>query len=197
MTPANSLLVADVLKATRNSIERNDAEFHVGREKTIVRASSFVLSMWSEYFDAMFYGPMKKPGPKDLTNIDPATFHRILDFCYVGSLNFESIEDAFNLKEKANYLVMKHLERECDEFLWSRLKPGNVVEFLSLWTDYASFVERLRRKILQVATQDPGKVFMDPSFSSLPKKDVIDLSKLYAPKELKFETIAKWGQDNG
>lgn len=75
-----------------------------GGEQREFRANSTVLSVHSEYFKAMCFGPMKQPDrPKIINDMTPAVFEKVLGFAHAaaGCLSIANLEEAWSLRYAA------------------------------------------------------------------------------------------------
>lgn len=76
-----------------------------GGEHREFRANSTVLSVHSEYFKAMCFGPMRQPDrPKIINDMTPGVFEKVLSFAHAadGCLNIANLEEAWSLRYAAN-----------------------------------------------------------------------------------------------
>ena len=76
-----------------------------GREQREFRANSTVLSVHSEYFKAMCFGPLRQPDrPKIINDMTPGVFEKVLGFAHAadGCLNIANLEEAWGLRYAAS-----------------------------------------------------------------------------------------------
>ena len=76
-----------------------------GGERREFRANSTVLSVHSEYFKAMCFGPMRQPDrPKIISDMTPGVFEKVLGFAHAddGCLNIANLEEAWSLRYAAS-----------------------------------------------------------------------------------------------
>ncbi|KAL9654911.1 hypothetical protein ABK040_008701 [Willaertia magna] len=89
-----------------------------------VKAHLFMLSLFSEVFEKMFYGPFKKENVIELIEYDVAIIEQFLKFiyCYTIDLNEDNYFQILNLSKQ---FMIKELTIECTNFLLKFIEETN------------------------------------------------------------------------
>ncbi|KAJ1255689.1 hypothetical protein BS78_K171600 [Paspalum vaginatum] len=123
-----------------DSGKRADVTFKVKDE--VFHAHKFVLALWSPFFEAEFYGPMKDKAMQSITveDVQPDVFKALLVFIYTESLpgmdddldEVESQEMIKHLLVAADRYAMERMKLMCESILSKRLDVESVTATLAL-----------------------------------------------------------------
>ena len=114
-----------------------DATFVVGEglEKEDIPAPSQFMAISSPFFKDLFYPP-REDKTREIPNMQPKIFRKILDYLFKGRVPLSSIEDAWKVKVAGRTFDLKELEELCTKFLKYRIDSKNLVHFLKNTTKY-------------------------------------------------------------
>ena len=76
-----------------------------GEEKREFKANSTVLSLKSDYFKTMCYGPMRQPDTaKIIDDMEPRVFEKVLEFAHAsaGCMDIANLEEAWSVRYAAS-----------------------------------------------------------------------------------------------
>ena len=134
-----------------------DVTFLVGPEKKIFKANSTLLSLKSPFFKAMCFGPLRKPGePKEMPDVDPETFDKVMDFVFdPGNFDISCLEEAWNVRHAAGQYLISDLVETCDEFVQKRLTHKNCLSVLEQATAFRA-AEEFKKKIFRYTDRGSG-----------------------------------------
>ncbi|XP_058832646.1 actin-binding protein IPP-like isoform X2 [Topomyia yanbarensis] len=110
-----------------------DCSFKV--EDNIYHSHKLILSAASPVFEAMFYGSLAEKQTVKIADIRPCVFERMLDFIYVGTIDFDKvfqIEEILELYYCAQKYMIDSLHKQCVNFFGKNIKPNNVLKILDI-----------------------------------------------------------------
>ena len=85
--------------------------------------------MSSKFFKDLYY-PASETKATQISNMQPNTFRKILDYLFRGRVTLSSIEDAWKVKVAGRTFKLKELEDLCTKFLQYRIDSRNRIHFL-------------------------------------------------------------------
>ncbi|XP_059617803.1 kelch-like protein 5 [Phlebotomus argentipes] len=166
-----------------------------------ISAHRNVLSVASDYFEAMFTGDFRESREEEVTldEIPGDDLRRLVKFCYTGELELSeesSVESVKTLMSSANLLQLKSVVKACGAFLERHLSPSNwlgIAEFADQHS-YDALLEAARK----YANQHFLEVCKEPEFLQISAKQ---LGKLLASDDLNvpseedvFRALLAWFQ---
>jgi len=167
-----------------NDTDLCDATFVVGEgaEKEEIMAPSQFMAISSTYFKELFYPP-REDKTREIPQLQPKIFRKILDYLFRGRVPLSSIEDAWKVKVAGRLFDLKELEELCTKFLKYRIDSKNLVHFLKNTTKYDT--PDLKEVVISRFVKDAANGFES--------EQVLDLSEqeLLAIMERKPEVQAK------
>ncbi|XP_050070083.1 kelch-like protein 20 [Anopheles maculipalpis] len=110
-----------------------DCSFRVGED--IYHGHKLILSAASPVFEAMFYGALAEKQTVKIADIKSRVFERMLDYIYVGTIDFESvhnIEELLELYYCAEKYMIDSLHEKCVSYFGKNIKPNNVLKILDI-----------------------------------------------------------------
>ncbi|XP_055530983.1 kelch-like protein 28 isoform X2 [Wyeomyia smithii] len=110
-----------------------DCSFKV--DDKIYYSHKLILSAASPVFEAMFYGSLAEKQTVKIADIRSCVFERLLDFIYVGSINFDGvlqIEEILELYYCAQKYMIDSLHKQCVNYFGKNIKPNNVLKILDI-----------------------------------------------------------------
>ena len=84
------------------------------------------LAMSSKFFKDLYY-PASETKEREISNMQPKTFRKILDYLFRGSVPLSPIEDAWKVKVAGRTFKLKELEDLCTKFLQYASQNGHQV----------------------------------------------------------------------
>lgn len=152
-----------------NSGQWSDCSFLVGNENNqkTIHGHRLILAMSSPVFETMFYGglPEKNEKPIEILDVQPEAFRALLQYIYTDEINLKSFDQVCEICYAAKKYMIPALVKQCTEFIWGDLYPGNVCrayEFALLFEE-----PRLIGKCLQIIEKRTDEVLKDPSFEEM------------------------------
>ncbi|CAC5411604.1 BTBD3_6 [Mytilus coruscus] len=95
-----------------------DVTFHVGSDKSPIKAHKYMLASASPVFYSMFEGPLSEKGDVDIADITPEYFNMMLQYIYTEKI----VIDANNIKGLlygSEKYMLQTLKDKCSDFLTS------------------------------------------------------------------------------
>ncbi|CAL8075498.1 unnamed protein product [Calicophoron daubneyi] len=162
---------------------------------TKIPAHRNVLASSSQYFYAMFTGPMAEARSPcvQIQGIDPETLTLLIDFVYTGEI-MVSEETVQALLPAANLLQMTNVRDACCEFLKSQLHPSNClgIQRFAYLHDCPDLLASSRR----FTEQHFGELLeQDDEFLALTADQLgqlISSDRLAVSEDQVFEAVLRW-----
>merc|ERR1712088_564103 len=151
-----------------------DAVFIVddGTEREEIRAPSQVMAMSSPFFKALYY-PASESKEREINNMQPKTFRKILDYLFRGRAPLSSIEDAWKVKVAGRTFKLKELEDLCTKFLQYRIDSRNLIHFLKNTIKYDT--PDLRDVVIARLLKDADKAFDNEQMLDLSEEELYNI----------------------
>merc|ERR1712088_501395 len=172
-----------------------DAVFIVddGTEREEIRAPSQVMAMSSPFFKALYY-PASDSKEREINNMQPKTFRKILDYLFRGRVPLSSIEDAWKVKVAGRMFQLKELEELCTKFLQYRIDSRNLIHFLKNTIKYDT--PDLRDVVIARLLKDADKAFDNEQMLDLSEDELYNImAKRPQVKGSKvMDVLIKWAK---
>merc|ERR1712088_890590 len=172
-----------------------DAVFIVddGTEREEIRAPSQVMAMSSPFFKALYY-PASESKEREINNMQPKTFRKILDYLFRGRVPLSSIEDAWKVKVAGRMFQLKELEDLCTKFLQYRIDSRNLIHFLKNTIKYDT--PDLRDVVIARLLKDADKAFDNEQMLDLSEEELMNImSRRPQVKARKaMDVLIKWAK---
>merc|ERR1712088_46268 len=172
-----------------------DAIFIVddGVEREEVRAPSQIMAMSSPFFKSLYY-PASESKEREINNMQPKTFRKILDYLFRGRVPLSSIEDAWKVKVAGRTFKLKELEDLCTKFLQYRIDARNLIHFLKNTIKYDT--PDLRDVVIARLLKDADKAFDNEQMLDLSEEELMNImSKRPQVKARKaMDVLIKWAK---
>jgi len=151
-----------------------DAIFIVddGVEREEIRAPSQIMAMSSPFFKSLYY-PASESKEREINNMQPKTFRKILDYLFRGRVPLSSIEDAWKVKVAGRTFKLKELEDLCTKFLQYRIDARNLIHFLKNTIKYDT--PDLRDVVIARLLKDADKAFDNEQILDLSKEELMNI----------------------
>jgi len=151
-----------------------DAVFIVddGVEREEIRAPSQIMAMSSPFFKSLYY-PASDSKEREINNMQPKTFRKILDYLFRGRVPLSSIEDAWKVKVAGRTFKLKELEDLCTKFLQYRIDARNLIHFLKNTIKYDT--PDLRDIVIARLLKDADKAFDNEQILDLSKEELMNI----------------------
>jgi len=172
-----------------------DAIFIVddGIEREEIRAPSQIMAMSSKFFKDLYY-PASETKEREISNMQPKTFRKILDYLFRGRVPLSSIEDAWKVKVAGRTFKLKELEDLCTKFLQYRIDARNLIHFLKNTIKYDT--PDLRDVVIARLLKDADKAFDNEQMLDLSEEELMNImSKRPQVKASKvMNVLIKWAK---
>lgn len=112
-----------------------DCTFKVNGGDKLYNCHKLILAAASPVFEAMFYGALAEKQTVKIADIRPCVFERMLDFIYVGTVDFDAIaniEETLELYYCAQKYMIDSLHKQCVNYFGNNIKPNNVLKILDI-----------------------------------------------------------------
>merc|ERR1712212_721184 len=151
-----------------------DAIFMVddGVEREEIRAPSQIMAMSSTFFKDLYY-PASETKEREISNMQPKTFRKILDYLFRGRVPLSSIEDAWKVKVAGRTFKLKELEELCTKFLQYRIDSRNLIHFLKNTIKYDT--PDLRDVVIARLLKDADKAFDNEQMLDLSEEELYNI----------------------
>ncbi|XP_041782751.1 uncharacterized protein LOC121599200 isoform X1 [Anopheles merus] len=110
-----------------------DCSFSV--DEDVYHCHKLILSAASPVFEAMFYGALAEMQTVQIADINSRVFERMLDYIYVGAVDFDGIQNIEELLELyycAEKYMIDSLHEKCVNYFGKNIKPNNVLKILDI-----------------------------------------------------------------
>ncbi|XP_053679552.1 uncharacterized protein LOC128730526 [Anopheles nili] len=110
-----------------------DCSFRLGDD--IYHCHKLILSAASPVFETMFYGALAEKQTVKIADIKSKVFERMLNYIYIGSIEFdciENIEEMLELYYCAEKYMIDSLHEKCVNYFGKNIKPNNVLKILDI-----------------------------------------------------------------
>jgi len=183
-----------------NNVQMSDVIFHVGPNKVPVYAHSIILSLQSEYFKALLYGPWASaiskrgdhyiPLPED----DPEIFKRLVGFMYGEEITMPA-QELFDVTLASRKYQIQALESECVRHLVRLLDTENACSLLSFAV--RCNLSQLEEEAIELICRNGDEVLLNTRHLSCLDEECLSLilerDEICIDNELKlFEALIKW-----
>jgi len=151
-----------------------DAIFIVddGIDREEIRAPSQIMAMSSPFFKSLYY-PASDTKEREINDMQPKTFRKILDYLFRGRVPLSSIEDAWKVKVAGRTFKLKELEDLCTKFLQYRIDARNLIHFLKNTIKYDT--PDLRDVVIARLLKDADKAFDNEQMLDLSKEELLNI----------------------
>ncbi|XP_052903147.1 uncharacterized protein LOC128310526 [Anopheles moucheti] len=110
-----------------------DCSFRVGED--VYHCHKLILSAASPVFETMFYGALAEKQTVKIADIKSRVFERMLEYIYVGSIDFDGIQNIEELLELyycAEKYMIDSLHEKCVSYFGKNINPNNVLKILDI-----------------------------------------------------------------
>merc|ERR1712212_1313569 len=151
-----------------------DAIFIVddGIDREEIRAPSQIMAMSSPFFKSLYY-PASDTKEREINDMQPKTFRKILDYLFRGRVPLSSIEDAWKVKVAGRTFKLKELEDLCTKFLQYRIDSRNLIHFLKNTIKYDT--PDLRDVVIARLLKDADKAFDNEQMLDLSEEELYNI----------------------
>jgi len=183
-----------------NNVQMSDVIFHVGPNKVPVYAHSIILSLQSEYFKALLYGPWASaiskrgdhyiPLPED----SPEIFKRMVGFMYGEEITMPA-QELFDVTLASRKYQIQALESECVRHLVRLLDTENACSLLSFAV--RCNLSQLEEEAIELICRNGDEVLLNTRHLSCLDEEslslILERDEICIDNELKlFESLIKW-----
>merc|ERR1712212_866038 len=151
-----------------------DAIFIVddGIHREEIRSPSQIIAMSSPFFKSLYY-PASDTKEREINDMQPKTFRKILDYLFRGRVPLSSIEDASKVKVAGRTFKLKELEDLCTKFLQYRIDARNLIHFLKNTIKYDT--PDLRDVVIARLLKDADKAFDNEQMLDLSEEELYNI----------------------
>jgi len=172
-----------------------DAIFIVddGIDREEIRAPSQIMAMSSPFFKSLYY-PASDTKEREINDMQPKTFRKILDYLFRGRVPLSSIEDAWKVKVAGRTFKLKELEDLCTKFLQYRIDARNLIHFLKNTIKYDT--PDLRDVVITRLLKDADKAFDNEQMLDLSKEELLNImeKKPQVKARKVMNVLIKWSK---
>ncbi len=172
-----------------------DAVFVVGDgdEREEICAPSQFMAIASPYFKSMFYPPSGS-NRKEIQEVQPAIFRKILDYLFRGRVPLSSVEDAWKVKAAGKLFQLNNLEDLCTKFLKYRLDASNLLGFLKAASKYEA--HDLREIVIQRFAREANSVLAQDQMLDLTQEELVCLLETRPSVQASklMDVLIKWAK---
>ncbi|XP_063700704.1 uncharacterized protein LOC134831007 [Culicoides brevitarsis] len=142
-------------------------------QKWQIGAHKNILSMTSDVFKGMFYGPLAHNTAQAIeVTMDYSTFKMLLTFIYGGKIWFDNIEVARDFFAAASYYACKDAMKYVMKYLWNNLNRENSIVCCEIGRLYC--YDELKNAAWKVIGRDQ-KILERPKFLTASPDFVVEL----------------------
>jgi len=178
-----------------NDTDLCDATFVVGEgaEKEEIPAPSQFMAISSPYFKELFYPP-REDKTREIPNMQPKIFRKILDYLFKGRVPLSSIEDAWKVKVAGRTFDLKELEELCTKFLKYRIDSKNLVHFLKNTTKYDT--PDLKEVVISRFVKDASSGFESDQVLELSEQELLAIMERKPEVQAKkvMDVLIRWAR---
>ncbi|XP_052077379.1 BTB/POZ domain-containing protein 2-like [Mytilus californianus] len=171
-----------------------DVTFHVGIDKTPIKAHKYMLASSSPVFYSMFEGPLAEKGTVEIADMKPEYFNMILLFLYTDKITVDSNNIRSLLYGSEKYMLQL-LKDECDAFLASNVDIDHACVVLQIAHDFN--MEDLKTKALHFIFENGSRILDSKDFLNLSAECLtllLNSDKFRCEEEHIYQQMVQWGQ---
>ncbi|KAH3752539.1 BTB/POZ domain-containing protein 2-like [Dreissena polymorpha] len=172
-----------------------DVTFRVGRDRTPIKAHSYVLMSRScVFYDMLTMESADEHRDIEIPDVEPPVFTQLLEFLYCEKTSVDST-NVLSILHCAKKFSVVGLVQKCMECLKQSMKPDRLTVIMESAHSLAD--EDLRTKCLAKIVLDPLPVFNDDSVSKLCSEclsDIIKYDSLPLLENDVFECLLKYAR---
>merc|ERR1712060_166314 len=124
------------------------------------------------FFKDLYY-PASETKEREISNMQPKTFRKILDYLFRGRVPLSSIEDAWKVKVAGRTFKLKELEDLCTNFLQYRIDATYLIHFLKNAIKYDT--PNLRDVVVARLVKDADKAFDNEQMLDLSEEELMNI----------------------
>ncbi|XP_045212623.2 BTB/POZ domain-containing protein 3-like [Mercenaria mercenaria] len=156
-------------------------------------AHRLILSMRSEVFEAMFFGPMADHHSEiDVEDINQDIFDLMLRYIYTDEVDLKG-DTVLKCLYAARKYCLRGLVKICSDFLENSITTDNVC---TLYEQAKFFdVEELKVRCYKFITENSGEVFLSEDIQKLSYESLLAIltdDKLHSEEMVQFEMALRW-----
>ncbi|PRP74406.1 hypothetical protein PROFUN_10304 [Planoprotostelium fungivorum] len=188
-----------------NNVQMSDVIFHVGVNKVAVYAHSIILSLQSEYFKALLYGPWSSAVSKNqqgnarcisLPEDDPEVFRRVVGFMYGEEVTMPT-HYLFEVALSSKKYQISALETECERCLIRLMDIENACSMLNFALRCS--MSQLEEESIEFICRNGDDILPYPRHLSCLDKEgmslILERDELCIESEVKlFTVVVRWAQ---
>uniref|UniRef100_A0A182QR42 BTB domain-containing protein n=1 Tax=Anopheles farauti TaxID=69004 RepID=A0A182QR42_9DIPT len=136
-----------------------DCSFRVNDD--VYHCHKLILSAASPVFETMFYGALAEKQMVKIADIKPNVFERMLEYIYVGAIDFDgvqNIEELLELYYCAEKYMIDSLHEKCVNYFGKNIKPNNVLKILDIAYPYGKCKQLLVNFSENMYVQNCGSI---------------------------------------
>jgi len=178
-----------------NDTDLCDATFKVGEGADMeeIPAPSQFMAISSPFFKDLFYPP-REDKIREIPDMQPKIFRKILDYLFRGRVPLSSIEDAWKVKVAGRTFDLKELEELCTKFLKYRIDSKNLVHFLKNTTKYDT--PDLKEVVISRFVKDASNGFESDQVLELSEQELLSIMERKPEVQAKkvMDVLIRWAR---
>merc|ERR1712060_64685 len=145
------------------------------------------------FFKDLYY-PASETKEREISNMQPKTFRKILDYLFRGRVPLSSIEDAWKVKVAGRTFDLKELEELCTKFLKYRIDSKNLVHFLKNTTKYDT--PDLKEVVISRFVKDASSGFESDQVLELSESELLAIMERKPEVQAKkvMDVLIRWAR---
>jgi hypothetical protein len=151
------------------------------------------MAISSTYFKELFY-PAREDKIREIPEMQPKIFRKILDYLFRGRVPLSSIEDAWKVKVAGRTFELKELEELCTKFLKYRIDSKNLVHFLKNTTKYDT--PDLKEVVISRFVKDAVNGFESEQVLELSESELLSIMERKPEVQAKkvIDVLIRWAR---
>ncbi|XP_071127106.1 BTB/POZ domain-containing protein 6-like [Mytilus edulis] len=171
-----------------------DVTFHVGSDRSPIKAHKYMLASASPVFYSMFEGPLSEKGDVDIADIIPEYFSMMLQYIYTEKIVIDA-KNITGLLYGSEKYMLQTLKDKCNEFLTSSVDEEHACVVFQTAHDF--HIKDLETNALNFIFKNGRACFESDDFLHLSSdclKLIVESDKLYCDETTIYQRMVQWSK---
>ncbi|XP_063413366.1 BTB/POZ domain-containing protein 6-like [Mytilus trossulus] len=172
-----------------------DVTFHVGSDRSPIKAHKYMLASASPVFYSMYGGPLSEKGDVEIVDMTQEHFKMMLMYIYTDNTIMIDAKSITGLMYSSEKYMLVNLKEQCSEFLNTNIDIDHACDVFQTANDF--HMEDLKTNALNFIFKNPRECLDSDDFNHLSAecvKLIVESDKLNCEEEIVFKTMIKWAK---
>ncbi|XP_023221133.1 BTB/POZ domain-containing protein 2-like [Centruroides sculpturatus] len=195
---SDDLNMKERLSHLMTSRQMTDVTLIIGQEKEYFPTRSLLLSIHSEVFHAMFYGPLaEKRKNVTLPDDDAKAFRVFIKYIYTEEVALHSVDEAIRSLHFAEKYMVTRMKNQCLSHLTNHIWPDTVLEIYEAASQLQQ--NELTMECWMYITDNMSEIIKRDSIKNVKYETILKLVSvdcLVLKSEVDmYDAVIKWGKE--